>query len=122
MKKLFAAISLVILAGAGCAQPIIPTAMAPEPVATALYVTLGSGNFFFSPSVIEALPGQQVNITIGESDGFHTFVINEIGLKQRTAPGATFSFVAPATPGRYPIFCDVGKHQEQGMEGVLIVR
>jgi len=34
---------------------------------------------------------------------------------------STRTFAAPAIPGSYRFFCPVSKHDEQGMQGVLIV-
>jgi plastocyanin len=86
-----------------------------------LKVNIEDGNFFFSPSTITAAAGQTVEVTITGHEGFHTFVISDIDLKKTLQNGASFTFVAPSTPGEYEIFCDIGNHKAQGMVGTLIV-
>ncbi len=96
-----------------------------EPVAdtsSALKVDLRSGNFFFEPKTITATAGQQVEITFDENEGFHTFVIDAINFKQPVKADGTVSFIAPATAGNYPIYCDVGSHRAKGMEALLVVK
>ncbi len=97
--------------------PVVPVA-APEP----LTVSMASGNFFFDPSTITARPGQEVSVVFSDSEGDHTFVIDELALKERIATGTVITFVAPETPGNYAYYCDVGAHRKLGMEGVLIVK
>jgi plastocyanin len=102
------------------------------PAAISASVTIGSGveplavsmvadNFSFRPTTITAKPGQVVDLTISSNTGFHTFVIDAINLKETTKSGEVITFTAPLTPGSYEFYCDVGSHQAQGMEGVLIV-
>jgi plastocyanin len=92
-----------------------------EPVLSAKFVNMRSGNFFFAPASLTADPGQSVTVTISENSGFHTFVIDEIGFTARITEGGSFTFTAPTEPGSYAFYCDVGTHRAQGMEGVLVV-
>lgn len=87
-----------------------------------LYVSMESGNFFFSPSSIAAEPGQTVVITIEQNAGTHTLVIDEIGYKSGVSIGDVLTFTAPTDPGSYAYYCDVGSHRALGMEGTLIVQ
>ncbi len=98
------------------AEVVVDTAS--EPIA----ISMIADNFSFSPTTITATPGQVVNVTISSNSGFHTLVIDEIGLKETTKTGGVISFTAPTTPGSYPFYCDVGSHQSLGMEGTLIVK
>ena len=72
---------------------VLSTEVACEP--EAVFVSMESGNFFFSPSSITAEPGQEVVISITENSGTHTFVIDEIGYKSGVSTGDTLSFTAP---------------------------
>lgn len=80
-----------------------------------------TGNFFFGPDTLTVKAGQQVAITFTENEGLHTFVIDEIDFKRTIQKGGTVVFTAPTEPGNYPYYCDIGRHRELGMEGVLIV-
>ncbi len=97
-----------------------PNGNSDDPVNPKL-VTLKSGNFFFEPDTIFAKYGQTVTINFSENSGFHTFVIDELNLKQTVSTSGTVTFVAPTTPGRYEFYCDVGSHRDLGMKGTLIV-
>lgn len=88
----------------------------------AIQVNLKSGNFFFDPAVISAKPGQTVNVTVVDNSGFHTFVIDKIAFKTQLQDAQTFSFIAPAVPGDYPYYSDIGSNRELSMEGVLRVQ
>lgn len=85
-------------------------------------VTMKSGNFFFEPASIAAQAGQIVEVTFAENSGTHTFVIDEIGLKQSIKEGETLRFTAPANGGTYEFYCDIGNHRAQGMFGSLHVK
>ncbi len=85
-------------------------------------VSMESGNFFFTPNVINAAPGQKIEITFAKNAGFHTFVIDEIGLNQQIKAGNKVIFEAPTEPGSYAFYCDIGSHRDLGMEGTLIVK
>lgn len=150
MKKSLVALSLLLLTGAGCAStatttvtppaasppsasgsstttvaPITtPTTATPKPeisVMTSLDVSLSAKNFAFAPNAITAKPGQTVRVTLSDVEGFHTFVIDGI-VKQSVTTGSVVTFVAPTAPGSYPIYCDVGSHRANGMEGTLVVK
>ena len=80
-----------------------------------------SGNFFFEPNTITAAPGESIKITFTENSGFHTFVIDELGLSFSIDEGEALKFTAPTEPGSYSYYCDIGSHRAFGMEGTLIV-
>jgi len=84
-------------------------------------VSLAAGNFSFTPNVIAATPGQTVRVTMSDVSGFHTLVIDGV-VKQSITTGSVVTFVAPTAPGSYPIYCDVGSHRANGMEGTLVVK
>lgn len=84
-------------------------------------VSMESGNFYFEPNSITAPAGADVIISFSSNTGFHTFVIDEIGLKETVVGGESIGFQAPETPGTYVFYCDIGSHRTFGMEGTLIV-
>ena len=105
-----------------CDQPISEQGSDDESsVSVALAMSMDAGNFFFTPSTITAAAGQTVNVTIDTNEGFHTLVIDEIDFKASVKAGETITFTAPATPGSYEFYCDVGSHRAMGMKGTLIV-
>ncbi len=85
-------------------------------------ISMEAGNFFFTPNVINAAPGDLISITFTKNEGFHTFVIDEIDLDFTVAEGEVLNFTAPSEPGSYPFYCDIGSHRAFGMEGTLIVK
>ena len=87
-----------------------------------LEVHLKSGNFFFEPPFMMARPGQVIRVVVDENQGLHTFVIDELTVKQQLKDGAEFTFIAPIESGDYPFYCDIGEHRLLGMEGVLRVQ
>lgn len=103
---------------AGVGDDVDDTATTEE---AGLSVFMRSGNFFFEPDVIKAKAGQKVNITFTDNAGSHTFVIDEISLKETIPAKGAISFTAPTTPGHYEFYCDVGSHKQLGMKGTLIV-
>ncbi|MBI5370355.1 cupredoxin domain-containing protein [Candidatus Uhrbacteria bacterium] len=85
-------------------------------------VNMEAANFSFVPKSLTAKPGEKMQITFTKNNGFHTFVIDEIGLKYAIKQGEAVTFNAPTKPGTYAFYCDVGSHRANGMEGVLIVK
>lgn len=88
------------------------------PISTSQTVTLSSGGFFFDPNRLNLKPGE-VTVNVVRNTGFHTFVIDELGIKETLRSDQTFAFTAE--PGTYEYYCDVPGHREQGMFGSLIV-
>jgi plastocyanin len=93
-----------------------------------LEVTMDGGEFFFSPNVITASPGQEVIITLTNTQGEmpHDFVIDELDVASEEieqGEETTVSFVVPETAAGqdYEFYCSVGEHRANGMVGVLTV-
>ncbi len=53
---------------------------------------------------------------------FHTFVIEELGIKLEMQPGQTQQVVVNIPAGTYDFICDVPGHEEAGMVGTLTVQ
>lgn len=85
-------------------------------------VSMEAANFSFTPNVINAAPDDRVSINFTKNTGFHTFVIDEIGVEFGIAEGEKLNFTAPSEPGSYAFYCDIGSHRAMGMEGSLIVK
>jgi plastocyanin len=93
--------------------------------ATALNVTLTTTEFKYDPAVINATPGQTINLTVKNSGSIqHTFVFASANVKVTVDPGksVTQTFTAPAAAGTYAFDCDIAGHKEAGMVGQLIVK
>jgi len=81
-------------------------------------VEISSGNYFFEPNEI-TVKGPKITIKVAKNSGIHTFVIDELGVKESLKNGMEFSF--EAEPGTYTFYCDIGNHRQLGMEGMLVV-
>lgn len=84
-------------------------------------VNMETANFSFTPNVINTSPGDRVSVTFTKNTGFHTFVIDEIGVEFAIAEGEKLNFTAPSESGSYPFYCSIGSHRSMGLEGTLIV-
>jgi uncharacterized cupredoxin-like copper-binding protein len=53
----------------------------------------------------------------------HDFTVDEWGIKDPLAGGAstTITIPADAAPGTYTFYCSVPGHREQGMEGTITI-
>lgn len=89
-----------------------------EPVVTR---TLSAKNFSFSPTTIVVPAGRQIEITVDQVEGEHTFVAEELGIDEELAVGKVIAFTSPEVPGRYAFYCGIGPHRGLGMEGVIVV-
>jgi plastocyanin len=93
--------------------------------AAALNVTVSATEFKYDPAVINATPGQTVNLTFKNTGSVqHTFVLANANVKLTVDPGksVTQTFTAPAAAGTYVFECDIAGHKEAGMTGQLIVK
>lgn len=151
MKKLFLFFAVLALVGAGCAnqnneeeianndsEPIVIDEIVlngdgnvvidmveEEEGRTDLpvyYVDMNVGNFFYEPASIAVQTGQVVQIEFTNVVGEHTFVIDELGIREEIVEGAGLRFVAPEEAGQYWFYCDIGNHRDLGMEGVMGVK
>lgn len=91
---------------------------AAESVAAGEELSIESGSFFFTPDKLSVQKGT-VTVNVTKNSGFHTFVIDELGVEEQLSNGATFSF--NADPGTYEYYCGVPGHKENGMFGTLTV-
>jgi plastocyanin len=118
---LLVAISLVAVLLAGCGGGASSGGGGTAP----LTVTVTTNEFKYDPAVINATPGQTVNLTVKNIGSVqHTFVLANANVKITVDPGksVTQTFTAPAVAGTFTFECDVAGHKEAGMVGQLIVK
>ena len=91
----------------------------------ALNVSMTATEFKYDPNVINASPGQTINLTVKNIGSVqHTWVLDQGNIKLTIDPGKSESktFTAPTAPGTYQFYCDEPGHKEAGMVGQLIVK
>ncbi len=140
-----AALTALILVGAGCAateQAAAPEAAAPPPADGSVQVPAAGGtevrvaptgetrtfevvadNFSFSLKEIRVKAGDKVKIVFTNAEGFHDWKIDEFNAAtQQIAAGSseTIEFLADMA-GTFEYYCSVGRHRAMGMVGDLIV-
>ncbi|MCJ7429307.1 MAG: plastocyanin/azurin family copper-binding protein [Candidatus Nanohaloarchaeota archaeon QJJ-5] len=87
-------------------------------------ITVESGNYFFDPSEIDVEAGETVRFIIENEGGTHDLVLedsdgNDVASTDRVSnPGETDSFTYTFDRAQdFQIYCSVGNHRQQGMEG-----
>lgn len=91
-------------------------------VAVQMFTVTGS-NFAFSPNTMTVKQGDVVQVTFKNGDGFHDFVIDELGVNSgriKDGEEATVTFTASKV-GSFEYYCSVGEHRAMGMVGTLTV-
>ncbi len=97
---------------------------APEPQR----VTLVATDYAFTPSVLHAVVGQPLEITIvNRGQQIHglrlTLSYGTVPFPENVPPGRSISatFDDLGTPGTYRFYCPVDEHDPRGMHGTLVV-
>ncbi len=88
-------------------------------------IVVSGTEFSFTPDVIELEEFEKVNITF-KNDGEmpHSFFIKRFAIGTEVLePGEeeTIEFEAPEK-GEYKVICTVAGHEQEGMEGMIIVK
>jgi plastocyanin len=115
---LIAIVSLMTLALAACGG-------GSSSGSAALNINMTATEFKYDPNVINASPGQTIDLTLKNIGSVrHTWVLDQENIKLTVDPGQSVSktFTAPTTPGTYQFYCDEPGHKEAGMVGQLIVK
>ncbi len=84
---------------------------------------VSGGEFYYEPSTLMVKKGDTVRIVFKNADGFHDFVIDELGVAtKKINDGQTdiVEFTADKV-GSFEYYCSVGKHRQMGMKGTLTV-
>lgn len=86
-------------------------------------VTLLAEDIEWSSNLIEAEPGQPIELTIRNVGALdHNFVLEELGLDILLTPGESETItIQLAESGRYEFICDIPGHEEAGMVGELVI-
>ena len=86
--------------------------------------SLDLSNFKFEPNLIEMKAGETIKVRLESTQGNHDFVIDELSVQStvlNTGASEVIEITAPADSAgtEYAFYCSVGRHRENGMEGVL---
>lgn len=122
-KRLVALVVVVPLALglAGCGKSKKSSASSGS--SDVMKVTLTAKDFEFSPTTIDAKPGEKFTITFKNTGSAeHNFSITSLKVNQDLEAGktATVSFTAPSTAGDVQYFCEYHK-DSKNMVGTLHV-
>jgi len=86
-------------------------------------ISLTAKNFEYSQKEIKVRKGERVRIELEISEGFHDWVVDELGARTE-AVGAgkkvSVEFTADKA-GVFEFYCSVGKHRQMGMVGKFMV-
>lgn len=87
-------------------------------------VTVETPDMSFDPDEITASAGEDLEITLDNTDGqIHNFTLDEADFELEAAGGetATGTLSVPDEAGEYEFYCSVPGHRESGQVGTLIV-
>jgi len=85
-------------------------------------ISMRSGGFFFEPNTLTLALGQPVRLEI-ESQGNHTFTVDELGIDVVLVQGETNIIeFTPDTAGTFEFYCATAGHREAGQVGTLVVQ
>lgn len=88
-------------------------------------VELTATEFKFDPSTIEVGTAGETTFTLVNDGQFtHALEIEGQGIEEESDEidgGATTELTVDLEAGEYALYCPVGNHREQGMEGTLVV-
>ncbi len=85
--------------------------------------TIRESNFKLDPETITVNKGDTVRITVINDEGMHNLFIEDYNERTSTMSAGdndVIEFIADKT-GTFDMWCEVGNHRGQGMEGTLIV-
>jgi plastocyanin len=114
---------LAVLVLAGCGSDDATEASGDEIGGAA--VELVATEFAFDPDSVEVdEAGETTFRLVNEGEFPHALEIEGGDLEEETeeiGPGETTELTVDLEPGEYELYCPVGDHREQGMEGTLVV-
>ncbi len=88
----------------------------------AMEVTVVSNDIFFEPTELTIPANTNVKFILpNEGAAAHDFSIDELGIEEAIAPGATKEVIVNAPAGTYEFYCSVPGHKQAGMVGTLTV-
>jgi len=87
-------------------------------------IIVEGNEFKFSPSSISVEKGEKIMLTFKNVGKFpHNFKVDELGISTKTINGGeenVIEFVSEKS-GTFAMYCGVGSHRAQGMEGEVVV-
>ena len=88
-------------------------------------IKVSGSEFAFSPETVSVKQGEKVKITFTNTGKFpHNLMIDELGVATKTigvGQTDTVEFSASKS-GNFTMYCGVGNHRQQGMEGSVQVQ
>ncbi len=87
-------------------------------------VTIETPGMEFDPDTITASAGEELEITLDNTDGqLHNFTLDEADFQVEAAGGEseTATLTVPDEAGEYEFYCSVPGHRESGQVGTLTV-
>ena len=119
---LLAALALVLLPACG-GEEAAPEEAAPAGGGAVVDVALS--DFTIEPSAIEVDPGSYTFRVVNEGEAVHALEVEGSGGEVETpelGPGESADLTVDLSEaGEYEIYCPVGGHRDQGMEGTIMV-
>jgi plastocyanin len=85
---------------------------------------VSASNFEFDQKVITVNKGDEVKITLKNTEGKHDLMLDEFNVKTselEADESETVTFIADKA-GEFEYYCSVGEHRKMGMVGKLIVK
>lgn len=102
----------------------VPTTSASQAAGQIKEFTVTGSNFKLTPANIMVKKGERVRIVFKNSEGFHGLEIDGLNVSTANIPSgqsAVAEFTADKT-GTFAMYCPVGNHRAQGMEGTVTVQ
>ena len=87
-------------------------------------VEITATEFSFDPSTVEVDAGETTFTLVNDGQFTHALEIEGQGIEEETDEidgGTTTELTVDLEAGKYELYCPVGNHREQGMEGTLVV-
>ena len=87
-------------------------------------IVVEGDEFKFTPTSITVKKGEKIMLTFKNVGKFpHNLKVDELGISTKTINGGeedSIEFVSEKT-GTFSMYCGVGNHRQQGMEGEVVV-
>jgi plastocyanin len=123
MRRVLVLLAAVLLAG--CGSDDGNDQAADDTTGVVGEVELTATEFKFDPSTVElAKSGEMTFTLVNDGQLTHALEIEGQGIEEETDEidgGATTELTVDLEAGEYELYCPVGDHREQGMEGTLVV-
>ena len=110
------------LAGCGASGPTPPTGASTGDSAGSQQITLTAKDNFFEPKTLQVEAGKPIQLTVvNGGQNVHEVEVKDLMPETKLAPGQSKTVDIPPQPaGTHRIYCEI--HEDEGMEGELVVR